>query len=297
MSEAIKTQRAVASWKDTRGMEWESFYGLDIGRAKLLQRNASGDPMVMMVWLPPGDLGIELPHRHYHVTVYEHAYHLTGDLPHAEWADKDADHDLVVFREGFFLDRHPGSIHGNDAVFSDTGCVILCWRNKLGNWLDEPGAELETLTVPFERPFKGQTYETRVRADRDGVVISRPDVRILDTREMPWEPLGSRGAAKVRILARDSAGAVTVRMVFVPPGGAAVEPLPSRPGDRECAMVLEGELTVAGDDGPQVVRVGYFMDRAPGAPDGLEPSGPSETGAVVLHWRMGPDTYDVTGDA
>ena len=263
---------------------------------KLLHENADGDPMVMMAWLPPGDLDIPIPHRHYHATVYEHAYHLSGDLPHAEWPAADADHDLVVFREGYFLDRRPGSIHGMDAVYSDTGCIILCWRSKLGNWLDEPGAEEETLTVPFERPVPRRTYDDRIRADRQGVVVARPDAHILDTREMPWEPLGTVKGARVRVLARDGAGAPTVRMVFLPPGNSAVEPLPTGAEDHECTMVLEGELTVAGDDGPLVARVGYFMNRPAGAPEGLVPAGTSETGAVVLQWRMGPETFYIPDD-
>ena len=56
----------------------------------------------------------------------------------------------MVFREGYFMDRRPGSIHGNECtVTSPTGCVILMWREGTGNWLDEPNAPQETIEVPY----------------------------------------------------------------------------------------------------------------------------------------------------
>lgn len=283
----------TVTWTDTRDMPWGSFSGLEVGRVKQLHVDPEGHPIVMVVWLPPGDLGVPIPHRHYHATVYEHAFHLGGDLPHAEWAGKNADHEVVVFRQGYFLDRKPGSIHGLDALYSDTGCSILVWRNGLGNWLDEPNAAEETLEVPFERPFRSLTYEQRTVNDRDGIVIDRPDARILDTRELPWAPLGDDPAARVRELAHDAAGVATVRMVYFPPGEAPLPPLATAEGEHECAMVLEGELPVADGDDVVAARAGWYMNRPAGAPPGLVPAGPTEVGAVVLQWRIGPDTFHV----
>jgi hypothetical protein len=281
------------SWTDTREMPWGAFSGLEVGRVKKLYNDPDGNPIVMMVWLPPGDLGVPIPHRHYHATVYEHAFHLGGDLPHAEWAEKNADHEVVVFREGYFLDRKPGSIHGLDALYSDAGCTIILWRNGLGNWLDEPNAAEETLEVPFEREFHGLTYDQRTINDRDGIVIDRPDARILDTRELPWRPLGDVPGARVRELAFDGAGNATARMVYFPPGDAALPGLATRAEEHESALVLDGELAVKEGDRTFLAKRGWYMDRPAGAPEGLVPAGPSEVGATVLQWRMGPDTFYV----
>ena len=38
-----------------------------------------------------------------------------------EWPGEDEDHERVIFREGYFLDRKPGSLHGLDTMYSETG--------------------------------------------------------------------------------------------------------------------------------------------------------------------------------
>jgi len=279
-------------WTDTREQTWGSFPGLGVGRVKVLHQDAEDVPVVMLVWLPPGDLGIELPHRHKHLTVHESAYHVWGDLPHAEFASDADEHELVVFRKGYYMDRRPGSIHGNDFLFSQAGSVILCWRNGTGNWLDEPNAPEETIEVPFGDGFVPKTLQDVIHSTPgDGVVLDREGARIVDTREMDWKPLGPGSTAQVRELAWDPDGATTVRMVFVPGGEEAVEPLPLGPGDREFAFVIDGEVAVRAGGETVVAREGWFMDRAPGSEDGLDPAAASTTGGIVLQWRMGPGTY------
>jgi hypothetical protein len=225
-----------------------------------------------------------------HVNVYENAFTLAGDLPHAEFESRDSDeHEVVLFREGYFMDRRPGSIHGNDFIFSDTGTTILMWRSGSGNWLHEPNAAEETIEVPFGDGFAPKSWNDMLPSRLgDGVVIDREGAYIVNTRDMAWAPLGDVEGAKVRELVRDDSGRATVRMVFVPPGEAAVEPLPLDEGDWEFAYLVEGELPVAGGE---VARQGWFMRRAPGSPDGLVPAAPSITGAVLLQWRMGERTF------
>lgn len=280
------------AWADTRDMPWEPFGGFDLGRLKRLHLDADGAPLVMIVWLPPGDLGIELPHRHQHRTTFECAYQLGGDLPHAEWERPTDDHEIVVFREGFFMNRAPGSLHGNEWIFSDAGTHILMWRSGTGNWLDEPNATEETLLVDVDEPFIRRSWGDALTARwGDGIVLDRAGARIISTREMAWTALPEPRGAKMRVLAHDQAGEPSVRMVFIPPGQSAAPVLPNSGHDQEFAYVVEGELTVEHDGEATVCRPGYFMSRSPDAGPALVPIAPSPTGAVVLNWRIGPNTF------
>jgi hypothetical protein len=284
---------AQTTWVDSRDMAWEPFPGLDVGRVKYLHREQDGILPIMVVWLPPGDLGIELPHRHQHVTVHEMSFTIGGDLPHAEFRDPDTDaHEIVLFREGYFMDRQPGSIHGNDFIFSDAGFTGLFWASGTDNWLDSPGAATETLEVPFHGGFApkqwGDAHQPQLGS---GVVLDRDGALILSTRDMAWEPLGTVEGARQRILVRDADGVPVARVVFVPPGDQPVEALPLRDGDWEFAYVIEGELPV----GDTVARQGFFLRRPAGAPDGLALSAPSVTGAVLLQFRVGPTAFARAG--
>lgn len=288
----LKSDADGIVWRDLREEQWVPFEGIDNCLVKLVHVGEDGTPWAMAVWLPPGPLPVDIPLRHYHATVHEQAFHLTGDLPHGEWPSADSDdHDLVVFRAGYFLDRQPGSLHGLDHMVSQSGAIVLNWRSGRGSFVSEPEAETETFDVEIGDGFRSKGPDEVVRArPRDGVVIDRAGCRVVDTREMDWEPLGD-GDARVRVLARDAAGAPAARVVFLPPGEAGAEALPVGPRDRELAVVLEGEYVVPGADGPLRVTEGFLLNRSPGAPPALVPAGPSATGAVVLNWRMGPDTF------
>jgi hypothetical protein len=288
---AIPTTAVGTNWVDTRDMDWEDFIGLSIGKVKKLAYMDGGAPSIMIVTLPAGDLGIDLPHRHVHMTTYEHAFHLTGDFPHSEWAAPDAPLETVLFREGYFLDRKPKAIHGNEYLFPDTPTQILCWRSGTGNWLEDPGHETETIDVAFQ-DFEPAKLTDAVQPEfGTGIVLDRAGTKIISTRDMFWEPLAGHDLARQKILVRDDAGETTVRMISIPPGDTAVEELHKDEGDWEFAYLIAGELPVEGPDGPFTARQGYFMTRSPGAPDGLVPAGPTLAGAVFLQWRIGDNTY------
>ena len=52
--------------------------------------------------------------------------------------------------KGFYMHRRPGSLHGLEpGPESDTGCLILFWRDAIGNWLDDPNAAEESPDVPY----------------------------------------------------------------------------------------------------------------------------------------------------
>jgi hypothetical protein len=138
---------------DTREMPWEDFDGWKGAKVKVLSRDASERAMVMLVWMPPGPRR-QGRHRHYHRTVRENGFILAGELPHWEYADaSQARGEVVMFREGFYMDRPPGGpgLHGSEpgGPVSETGCLLLTWRDGVGNWLNEPEATSETVEVPY----------------------------------------------------------------------------------------------------------------------------------------------------
>lgn len=138
---------------DTREMEWEEFSGLKGCKVKVLSRFPDGHAMIFLVWMPPGSpIPVEhLPHRHVHKTTSEFAFVLSGELPHWEYESAEQKHgELVIFKEGFFMHRKPGSLHGLEpGPESQTGCLILFWRDAVGNWLDDPNAAEESPEVPY----------------------------------------------------------------------------------------------------------------------------------------------------
>jgi hypothetical protein len=93
----------------------------------------------------------DLPHRHYHRTVREYGFTISGELPHWEYENAEQeDGELVVFREGYYMDRAPGSLHGLEpGPTSAVGCVVLMWRTGRGTWVDEPTFDEETVEVPY----------------------------------------------------------------------------------------------------------------------------------------------------
>ncbi len=223
-------RRADLLLLETREMPWQDFDGLEGGKAKILSRDDRGNAMVMMVWLPPGELpAVTLPHRHYHRTITEFTFVLSGELPHWEYASTSRiSGEMVRFREGFFMERGPGSIHGLEpGATSATGCVLLMWRDGVGNWLSEPEAAEETIEVPYgaasgpRDPAGAAGYGGRhgEAADAEpGIVLRRPDVTVLDTRAMPWMPFPGLRGAQVKVLARDERGEHRVILTFMPPG-------------------------------------------------------------------------------
>lgn len=286
---------------DTRSIPWESFAGLTGAKVKVLSRDDAGRELVFLVWMPPGELpGVCLPHRHYHRTVREYSLIVSGELPHWEYKDTAQQRgDLVVFREGYFMERHPGSIHGLESgLTSANGCTILMWRDGVGNWVNEPEAEQETIDVAYDDPptdVSGPT--TELAAQEGGVVLERPDVTIRDTRAMPWEPFDGLRGGKVKVLARDAAGHASVFIVWMPPGHRDPAVLPHRHYHRtvrEFAFMLSGELphweyTGAEQQHGELVifREGFYMDRLPGSLHGSEPGVTSPTGCTLLMWRNG----------
>jgi uncharacterized cupin superfamily protein len=302
----VVIDRGGVTWTDTRDMEWGQFVGLGSAKVKILHADQEGVPLVFLVWMPPGDLGVEIPHRHYHATTHEWSYIVEGDLPHWEYASAESDEsELVVFRPGYYMDRSPGSIHGlEEGVNSDTGTTILFWRDNTGNWLDEPRAAEETLGVPFA---DAGALKRKQRTDAlsarygDGTVLERDDLRIVDSREMAWEPHDGIPGSKIKVLSRFPDGQAQTSVLWLPPGDLPKLDLPHRhyhATAHEFIYVLEGEVVIweyadaDQQEGDLIkARPGFFMNRAKGSLHGIEAGYSSPTGSILLEWRTAPGTY------
>lgn len=305
MNAAGQRDGVVIDWPDlrrldTREMPWQEFAGLEGTKIKVLARDRSGNPLVFVQWIPPGGFpSVSLPHRHYHRSVREFAYVLDGELPHWEYASADAPGEIVRFREGFFMDRRPGSIHGLEpGPASAVGCTLLMWRDGTGTMVDEPDFDEQTVDVPY--PGGAALPAAAAVALADGVVLDRPDVTILDTREMPWTDFAGLDGARVKMLSRDAAGNGVTWLIWLP----GELPSVGRPHRhyhrtiREFSFMVAGELphweyrNAAQQQGDLVVvREGYFMERLPGSVHGLEEGPSSPVGCVLLQWRDGVGNY------
>ena len=114
-------------------------------------------------------------------------------------------------------------------------------------------------------------------------MLDRPDLRIVDTREMPWAPLTGVQGGKVRMLAGDP-GQPMARIVFLPAGADTLE-LMDGEGDHVFGLLLEGEVKLGGEGAPRIVKADWFVNASPGAPRCFAVAG-SPTRAVMLQWRM-----------
>lgn len=301
----VVRQRPDVTILDTRAMRWEDHPGIPGGRWKVLSRDSSGVPLIMLNWLP-AKLPSSGPERHYHRSVLEHGFVLAGEFPIREYEGLDDVQGLpVLFRDGYFYRRTPGSMHGRDPVVAadatGIGFLILEWRSGPGTYLWEEGIEAETTSDLLHNAIVDD--RPPLEADPRGVVLERDDIRILDTRAMPWEEHPGLATARIKILDRDEAGVPTVMLQWLP---ADLPVQPNRHYHRtvlERGFVLEGlwphrEYDSVDDEvGVAVPFVkGFFYERQPGSVHGMDPrpQGPG-MGFVILEWRSGPGNYDEPG--
>jgi hypothetical protein len=289
---------------DTREMAWEPCPGIPGGNQKVLSRDANGVPCVQLTWIPPG-LSHAEPSRHYHQTVRERGLVLFGELPMREYASPDDERGRpVVFRQGYYMDRAPGSVHGIDPdVSSAVGFVMLDWRTGPGTYLLEPGADRETVVLPASREIDDTTPLCAADAPA-GTVVDSGKLRLLDTRAMAWEVMPGIRGARWKVLSRDDAGNSSAVLIWMAPrstGGSHERHYHKTV--RENGYCLGGELpmrefaSVADDVGERVLfREGLYMDRGPGSIHGVDSGRESAVGFTFLEWRSGPKTYLLEDD-
>jgi hypothetical protein len=280
-------------WIDTRAMDWMPSSAR--GRLqKVLARNAVGEPTVYLEFIPPGPLE---PFRQYHKTVRQFAYVLGGDLPFVEYPSPDADHgELVVAKQGWFLERRPRSVYGVESGMSAVaGSTILHVRDGSGTWEEDSSFSSETVQLaPAEVP--GETF--RAAAGADGVVLDRAGARWLVTSEVPWVPyfIGETRHHRKPLCLTDE-GRETVFFHYLPPHFPLPDGLPYRHYHStvgEFGFVLDGELpsteyaSAADLKGTALVKKrDWFMERQPRSIHGVDVGQSTPTGFMALFWTDG----------
>lgn len=222
-------------------MDWEDDPDIPGFRQKVLFRDGKSNAYVRL-WFVPPDWGKDVfngqPDRHYHKTVVERAFQLYGDFPHWEFNSvEDFEGDLYIFKRGLFMDRPPGSLHGLlPEPRSQAGAVILYWNSGGGTSIQEPGFELETVKVPFEKDVKLE-------------INTFNPCRLLETDKMDWQPHPDVEGWKIKQLAEPGYGADAADLVFIPAdwsasrGDANVSPSAADPW----LYVVSGDLSVSTD--------------------------------------------------
>jgi hypothetical protein len=130
------------------------------------------------------------------------------------------------------------------------------------------------------------------------VVHARPNVKVLDTRAMEWEPHPGIPGGRIKVLTRHPDGTPFVIITWVPPGldgwsdGGGRSRILHRTSP-EYIYVLGGSLPVReydGEDDRVGVSVdyqeGYYLERSPESWHGIDV--PSETGFTCLEFLPGP---------
>ena len=237
---------------DTRELPWEDNPGIPGGKMRVLARASEGWPSVILNWLPPGIGEGAEPHRHYHRTVREHGLVLHGELPMVEFESLEAERGAaVLFREGYCMDRSPGSVHGLDPRFtSQIGFTILEWRTGTGTYLTEEGACEESIVLPAPAEV-----DELAPSGRPGVVVDGPALRLLDTRELPGEELDEWPGARIQRVALGADGSTTAAIVQLAPGAA--DPSSAICADAARAYVLEGQIVLGSG---RVLRAGCYVE-------------------------------------
>ncbi len=304
--DGVVAQRDCLTLVDSRAMEWEDWDGMPGTKLKTFVRGACGEPLVYLTWSPPRRTRGE-PHRHFHRTVREYHYVLDGEVPIWEYDSPEQQYgDFLLFREGYYMDRQPGSLHGIEPVATTPiGRTMLCWRDRGGTYVGEADFDDETETVPYNDGWRSRDMVRETPPERtDGLVRHRGGLTLIDSRAMPWEPFrGIPGGGSTKVLARDESGEPVVFLTWSPPGEIPGLRLPHRHFHNsvtENVFVLAGEFphweypdAVSGKGELAVFRAGWFMQRrpGPGGLHGLEPGRRSRTGRLLLCWRDGTGNY------
>jgi hypothetical protein len=262
----------------TSDMSWEDDPAIPGFKRRLLNVNPVTGGHIKQWYLPPayGPAVGTLPHRHYHRTVTERAYHLAGDFPHWEFqTGADMDGELVVFKRHIFMDRPPLSIHGRfPDPSSQTGSEILYWNNGVGTGLGEPEAVTETITVEFDE------------TGRDDPTLFT-DASVFLTLERPWLDHPSIESWKFKSLAGPSPGNAPVGMVNIPPNGTGPSGVQIAGNDEpRWLYVVSGDvkLRMTGTSGPTDLALieGGYVSWDANASLGFSNGTISEGGATVI---------------
>lgn len=239
----------------TPDMPWEPDPAIPGFKRRLLHVHPRSRAHIKQWYLPPafGPAVGTLPHRHYHRTVTERAYHLAGDFPHWEFkTGADMDGELVVFKRHIFMDRPPLSIHGRfKTPFSQTGSEILYWNTGVGTGLGEPEADTETVTVEFDESG---------RSDRTNFT----EASVFSTLERPWLPHPGFASWRFKPLAGSTEGTPAAVLANIPIDSLAPDNVAIAGNEMpRWLYVVSGDLkvsiTASGKTQPFSLREGGFL--------------------------------------
>jgi hypothetical protein len=134
---------------DTRAMAWEPMPTLPGAQWKVLSRDDAGEAEVFMIWVGPRPTG-GAAQRQYHKTVLERGFCVDGELAMREFNGVDDEvGERVLYKQGLFMDRSPGSGYGVDVSRQNTvGFTFLGWRTGTGTFAGEKGSDAETTVLP-----------------------------------------------------------------------------------------------------------------------------------------------------
>ena len=260
-------------------MAWEGNPGIPGFKRRLLFRDDAIGAEVRIDYVPPGIVPgeLQLPHRHYHNSVTERAYTLSGDFPHWEFSSvEDHEGELIVFRRHLFMDRPPKSIHGllSEPV-SEAGAAVLYWNTGPGTGVAEPEAPTETVTLPFDESAE------EFRTDFS-------DARLFDSHTVAWRAHPSVPGWKFKPLADAVEHSGAVCLVHIPADWTSPEQPAgiSAAGSPPWLFILSGDVRLqvshgeARDD--RELQEGAFLLWRSGAELRLPAGSVSEGGCVAL---------------
>ncbi len=241
---------------DTQSMKWDKGPALRLAgdwRLKILDHDAGR--RVALAYLPPARVSPERRHTH---RFRQWFYFLQGDTPVFDYQSPDQKKArLTILRQGYFLERPPGSVHGEEgSPRSQAGFLFLMYL----------GSSAPIINVPDDGPIPPE--------------IDWKDDHIVDTRAMDWAkaPDGS--------LTKDLAS--DVRLVLMPPGWHGVvrsKYLLSR-------FVISGDGALQAGGEKFVLRDGSFVQQPAGEEAQVDAG---EVGCLILEWNNTPAS--ATGSA
>jgi len=264
---------------DTRELEWTESDAPMPARSKTLSLDEDGDDIIAIRWLAAYDGPLTCRDGGYRLAT-EYYFLLGEEFSHWEM-DPDLGDVLIRFCRGFWMDRRSGNL--------TTGTVEMPVGSRaLGFMIDHEDPFVGTVEAT------GGTSAERFATDPAALVLDRPLVTVVDSRNARWESHPTRADCRQKVLSVTAGGDVAVALLAIPPGApatAAAEPVAH--DFREFALVLEGECHQRVFDGAAdavgrsiALREGFWLDRGPGIRHVDEGGG--ATGATLLHFRTRP---------
>jgi mannose-6-phosphate isomerase-like protein (cupin superfamily) len=236
---------------DTQAMPWEKGPALRLSadwRLKVLDHDAGR--RVALAYLPPGRVSKERRHTH---RFRQWFYFLQGDTPVFDYESPDQKKArLTILRQGFFLERPSGSVHGEEGnPRSQAGFMFIMYL----------GTSAPVIDIPDEGPVPPG--------------IEWKDDHIVDTRAMDWTKDSDGFGTKQ--LAPD------VRLVLLPPGWHGA----TQTQYMRSVFFIYGRGSLQAGESKYDLRDGSYIQQPSGEPVQTECG---EVGCLLLEWYEQPQS-------